>query len=102
MSGPTREIFRATAIERLSSPEQLDQLVDIVRPADWIATVVIGLVLAAIVAWSVVGRIPTRAAGEGILISDGGKVVDAISSNAGSLAAIEVMVGDHVTQGQLV
>ena len=34
MSDPTEKIFRAVALELLSSPEQLDQLVGITRPAD--------------------------------------------------------------------
>ena len=58
-------IFRARAIERLSTPEQLDQLVGITRPADWAALIVIVLGLAALGAWSVAGRIPTYVGGEG-------------------------------------
>ena len=89
-------------MERLSSPEQLDQLIDITRPADWIAALVVGLALVGAVTWGIVGRIPTRVAGEGILISDGGRVVDAVSAVAGRLAAVEVSVGDRVVQGQLI
>jgi HlyD family secretion protein len=48
----------------------------------------------------VVGRIPTRTPGEGIFISSGGRVVDAVSGAPGRLAAVEVAVGDRVTQGQ--
>jgi HlyD family secretion protein len=102
MSDTSEDIFRAAAIERLSSPEQLDQLIDVTRPADWTAALVIGFCLAAVLIWSVIGRIPTRVAGAGILISDAGRVVDAVSAVAGSLAAVEVAVGDHVSQGQIV
>jgi len=38
--------------------------------------------------------------GEGILISNGGKVVDAVAAAAGLLQSVAVTVGDHVTQGQ--
>ena len=102
MSRASDRIFRAAAIERLSSPEQLDQLVRITRPLDWAALLAIGLALVVAVTWSLVGRIATRAPGEGILIIGGGKVVDAVSAAAGRLAAVEVSVGDHVSQGQLV
>jgi HlyD family secretion protein len=95
-------IFRARAIERLSTPEQLDQLVGITRPADWAALIVIVLGLAALGAWSVAGRIPTYVGGEGILISDGGRVVDAVSAASGRLASIEVNIGDRVTRGQVI
>jgi HlyD family secretion protein len=100
MSSGSERIFRAVALDRASSPEQLDQLVDITRPRDWIAGLVIVSCLAAVIAWSIIGRIPTRVPGEGILISGGGRVVDAVSSAAGRLASIDVAVGDHVSNGQ--
>jgi HlyD family secretion protein len=102
MSAESGKIFRAVAMERLSSPEQLDQLIDVTRPRDWIAALVIGLALVGAVTWGVVGRIPTRVAGEGILISDAGRVVDAVSAVAGRLAAVEVSVGGRVVEGQLI
>jgi HlyD family secretion protein len=102
MSAPSEKIFRAAAVERLSSPEQLDQLIDVIRPADWIAALVIGSCLAAVLIWSVIGRIQTRISGEGILVSDAGRVVDAVPAVGGRLAAVEVEVGDHVSQGQVI
>jgi len=102
MPAQSEKIFRKAALDRLSSPDQLDQLIDVTRPADWIAALVIGLALVGAATWGVVGRIPTRVAGEGILISDGGRVVDAVSAVAGRLASVEVSVGDQVDQGQLI
>jgi len=102
MSAASEKVFRASSIERLSSPEQLDQLIDVTRPADWVAALVIGFSLAAVLIWSVIGRIPTRVPGEGILISDAGRLIDAVSGASGRLAAIEVAVGDHVSQGQII
>jgi HlyD family secretion protein len=94
--------FRRVALQRAASPEQLDHLVGITRPSDWILTLVVCLALAAALTWSVVGRIPTRASGEGILIGSGGRVVDAVSAATGRLSSIEVRVGDHVSQGQAI
>jgi len=102
MSAASEELFRASAVERLSSPEQLDQLIDVTRPADWASALVVGVCLLAVLIWSVVGRIPTRVAGEGILISNAGRLVDAVSTVGGRLAAVDVAVGDHVSQGQIV
>jgi HlyD family secretion protein len=94
--------FRAVALQRAASPEQLDHLVGITKPFDWILTFVVCVALAAALTWGVIGRIPTRAAGEGILISGGGRVVDAVSAAAGRLSSVNVAVGDHVLQGQAV
>jgi len=83
MSVAPENIFRAAAVERLSSPDQLDQLIGVTRPADWAAALVLGIALLVITSWSVIGRIPTRVEGEGILISNAGRVVDAMSAVAG-------------------
>jgi HlyD family secretion protein len=96
----SQRAFRTAALQRAASPEQLDHLVYITKPFDWILTFVICLALAAALTWGVVGRIPTRVPGEGILVSDGGRVVDAVSDAAGQLASIDVSAGDHVQQGQ--
>lgn len=100
MNDLSQRTFRAVALQRAASPEQLDHLVRITRPLDWIIIFVICLALTAAVTWGIVGRVPTRAAGEGILISGGGRVVEAASAAAGQLATISVSVGDHVAQGQ--
>jgi HlyD family secretion protein len=92
--------FRPAALDRAVSPEQFDHLVVITKPSDWIWAAVICLVLAAAIIWGVVGRIPTRVSGEGILISNGDRVVDAVSAAAGRLASVSVAVGDHVVKGQ--
>jgi HlyD family secretion protein len=96
----SQRAFRAIAVQRAQSPEQLDHLVSITRPFDWILTFVICLALAAALTWGVVGRIPTRVPAEGILVSDGGRVVDSVSDAAGQLSSISVSIGDHVLKGQ--
>jgi HlyD family secretion protein len=98
----TPNIFRAAAVERLSSPEQLDQLIDVTRPLDWVGAVAIGLALIGLLTWGFIGRVPTRAAGEGILISDSGRVVDGVSAVTGRLTSVEVSVGDRVASGQAI
>lgn len=43
-----KNIYRKTAIERLSSPEQLDKPVEILRPGRWL--VIVGMILLIIAA----------------------------------------------------
>ena len=100
MSDLSQRTFRTVALQRAASPEQLDHLVSITKPLDWILIFVICVALVAALTWGIVGRIPTRAAGEGILISGGGRVVEAAAAAAGRLSSISVSVGDHVSQGQ--
>jgi HlyD family secretion protein len=100
MTDLSQRTFRAVALQRAQSPEQLDHLVRITRPFDWMLILAICIALVAAVTWGVVGRVPTRAEGQGILISGGGRVVEAASTAAGRLATISVSVGDRVAQGQ--
>lgn len=98
---PKREIFRKVALERLSSPEQLDQLVQVTSPASWLALAGILLLLGAAGAWSVYGSIPTEATGEGVLLRQSG-VSDLVSTGAGQVEEVLVAVGDEVQPGQVV
>src|SRR4051812_7991755 len=100
MNDLSQRTFRAVALQRAASPEQLDHLVRITRPFDWMLVFAICIALIAAVTWGIVGRVPTRAEGQGILISGGGRVVEAASTAAGRLATISVTVGDRVAQGQ--
>ncbi len=102
MNTRSQPVFRDSAVDRLSSPDQLDQLVQITRPADWLAALVIALGLVALIAWGVVGRIHTSVAGDGILIGDHSKSVDAAATFGGRLSSIDVAVGDTVAPGQTV
>lgn len=102
MTDLSQRTFRAVALQRAASPEQLDHLVRITRPFDWMLVFAICIALVAAVTWGIVGRVPTRAEGQGILVSGGGRVVEAASAAAGRLATINVMVGDRVTQGQAI
>lgn len=61
-------IFRRESLERLSSPEQLDQLMQVVNSRSWLALGALGALVSLAVGWSIWGRIPIMAAGKGILV----------------------------------
>ena len=94
-------IFRKVALERLASPEQLDQLVKIISPAGWFSLLSLGLLLAATLFWGIWGKIPTTVAGGGILIKTGG-IVEIEAPIQGQLTSIYVSAGDLVRRGQVI
>jgi len=96
-----RSIFRNAALERLSSPEQLDRLITLASPFGWAALCALALLLAVIVGWGLVGTIPTRVGGAGILVSRGGQVFDAMAPAAGTLTNI-MATGTRVEKGDIV
>lgn len=101
-AGTGRErIFRKVALERLSSPEQLDQLVQVTRPGGWLALACFGVLIAATGAWSVLGSIPTTALGEGMLLRRGG-VSELVTLAAGQVEVVLVDTGDALHRGQVV
>jgi HlyD family secretion protein len=97
----SESIFRASALQRAASPEELDHLVAITKPSDWILVVVLTVALAGAIGWGIYGRIPSRVSGQGILVGSG-RVVDAVSAAEGRLASLGVAVGDHVERGQVI
>lgn len=101
MATPSERIFRQVALDRLSSPEQLDRLITLASPVGWAALAAIAAVLAAVVAWGVFGTVPTRVEGQGILVLRGGQVFDAAAPSAGTLASVAA-IGTAVNKGDTV
>ena len=94
-------IFRKVALERLSSPEQLDQLMQVTNPRGWLALGAMGALLLTGVGWAVLGSIPTDATGEGILLRQGG-VSNLVAAETGQMEEVLVAVGDVIAKGQVV
>lgn len=94
------KVFREEALERLSSPEQLDKLMRVVRPQTWFPLVSMGCLVVAAGVWSVVGRIPLTVTGTGVLIRPR-NVVQFQASSAGQLVSLNIKPGDRVKQGQV-
>jgi HlyD family secretion protein len=92
-------IFRKVSLERLSSPEQLDQMVQVTDPKGWLALAGLGALLLATVGWGIWGSIPTEASGTGILLRQGG-VSDLVSAASGQVQEVLVRVGDVIEKGQ--
>src|SRR5262249_9561748 len=88
-------------LQQLSSPEELDQLLNITTPKGWLALLAIGVLLVVALVWSFVGTIPTKVSGCGILILTE-DLMDVVSDSSGRLVSVEVQVGQAVEAGQVV
>ena len=94
-------VFRKASLDRLASPEQLDKLLQVTRPRGWIALVALGFLVGSAVLWGFEGSIPSRVAGQGILLKSGG-VLEIAAGAAGRITDVAVNVGDVVREGQVV
>jgi HlyD family secretion protein len=95
-------IFREKALQRLSSPEQLDRLFRVTDSIGWLALVVCIVLVMLALAWSVFGSIPVQVSGSGILLHAGGRIVIVSAPGEGRLVSYSVAVQDPVASGQLV
>ncbi|RLE26115.1 MAG: NHLP bacteriocin system secretion protein, partial [Acidobacteria bacterium] len=96
---PSR-LFRKAALEKLASPERLDEMMQITSPIGWLAMIAVGCGLVALVIWSVVGTISIKVTGKGMLIR-GGVVFDIASTTEGTLAEVLVKPGDHIVKDEV-
>lgn len=94
-----QDIFRKQALERLSSPEQLDRLMPVTRPRAWAALAGIGLLMLVLGVWLIFGSVKTAITGYGTLERlDGISYVNA--TVGGTLMKLSVNVDDEVKRGQ--
>jgi HlyD family secretion protein len=96
-----RGIFRAVALDRLSSPDELDRLLRVTDSKAWIAQLAIfGLLLVAVV-WGYTGKLPSTISGQGVIIRTGG-VLNVVAAGSGVVAKLRVNAGDKIAAGQVV
>ena len=93
-------IFRQESLERLSSPERLDQLMQVLAPKDWLALTVFGGLTILGLVWSIVGRIPITVEGRGIFLQPR-QIIDLQSPIAGQLESLNVSNGKCVKKNEI-
>jgi NHLM bacteriocin system secretion protein len=94
------KIFRQVALERLSSPERLDQAYHVTRPKEWLALLAVFFLFAAAVVWGFEGSLATKITAQGVIIRRGG-VVNIVASGSGLIVKVDVKTGDMVKSGQV-
>lgn len=66
-------IFRKDSLDRIASPEQVDDYIRIASPGVWFVLAAVLLLLAGLIAWGFAGRLETRLTVQGV--SAGGSAV---------------------------
>lgn len=95
------ELFRKSALEKLSSPEQLDRAIVIAPSSLWVALSGGALIVAGALLWGVFGRLPVNVDANGIYMR-GDHTGGVYSEVQGMITDVEVAVGDQVKRGQVI
>jgi HlyD family secretion protein len=93
------KLFRKVALDRLSSPEQLDMLMRVVTPKAWLALVSLLLLILGAIFWGWFGSLPDKIiANKCVLLNSIGLAVVTSESN-GRIVDFTVKVGYMVEKG---
>lgn len=95
------KIFRKSALDRLSSPEQLDMTITVMKPRAWLILAGLIVIILAVGIWGVVGKIESTVSAVGMITSSGGSE-EVIHSYAGMVTDIGVEPGRTVKRGDVV
>lgn len=95
------KLFRKVSLDRLSSPEELDQRLTVTSPKGWVALISVGILILAALVWGVFGSIADKATGSGIIISSGG-ITSVIHHSNGQISDVSIHDGDYVEKGQVI
>ncbi|NGX55842.1 MAG: hypothetical protein K1060chlam5_00072 [Candidatus Anoxychlamydiales bacterium] len=95
-----KSIFRKKALENISSLEELDKLLIIVKPKDWIALIVGIIIIISIISWAFLGKITTIADGKGIFL-DFSKIESIVSPSKG-IVDVKEFIGSKVKKDDIV
>jgi len=95
------ELFRKSALERVSSPERLNEYIKITHIGVWGVLLACLALLVAVGFWAIYGSISDTVSAVGIIFPQHG-VTSVIPTAAGRITDMRVKVGDYVEAGQII
>ena len=96
-----KKIFREESLERLSSPERLDRLIEIVGRQDWLPLSTLGALIVGAIIWSIIGKIPVNVSSKGVLVLPR-RIVNIQSPVEGQLKQLKVQPGDCIEKDEVI
>ena len=93
-------LFRKSSLERISSPERLNEYIKITNPGVWSVLLGCLALLIAVGFWGFYGSIPDSVKSSGVMFPQNG-VASVIPTAGGRISDMRVRVGDFVEAGQI-
>lgn len=90
-------VFRESSVDRLRSPEQLNEYIRVARPGVWLILSAIILLLVGVIVWSIFGTVVTTIQ-TGVLVSEDGTVCFVKAEDASMLnEGMTVTIAGNIT-----
>jgi multidrug resistance efflux pump len=94
-------VFRKSSLERISSPERLNEYIKITNPGIWSILLACLALMIAVGFWGFYGNIPDSVRAKGVIFPQSGAAA-VIPSAGGRISDMRVKVGDFVEAGQII
>jgi len=93
------EMYRKKALDKITSPEQLDMLMQVTTPKGWFALIGFALIIVLAILWSLFANIATTVAGSGMIVPVSG-MTGVTAPVSGTVASVLVQSNQLVKTGQ--
>jgi HlyD family secretion protein len=101
VAGNDATLFRKVALERLSTPDRLDQTLRLASSKAWLALLAMFVIIGAASVWARKGTIATTVSGQAVIVRTGGMITVNTQGTGGQVVALNVAIGDRVTARQV-
>ena len=93
-----KQVFRKSALDRISSPDQLDKVLKVTSPMSWLALLGVTLIIVFVVVWSIVGSLPSTITASGVIVRNNTSTNTILSTQRGTVQRV-AMIGAQVYEG---
>ena len=83
-----KQVFRKSALEKISSPDQLDKVLKVTSPMSWLALFGVTLILVFVVVWSFTGSLPSTITASGVIVRNNTSTNTILSSQRGTVQRV--------------
>ena len=95
-----RDIFRKSALQKMSAPEDLDELLQVNSARTWLLLLAISMLIAGMLVWGFFGTISQNVKGFGIIITHE-LPREVLANRAGQVDSVFCKTGDLVSRDQI-
>ena len=83
-----KQVFRKSALDKISSPDQLDKVLKVTSPMSWLALLGVTLILVFVVIWSFVGSLPSTVTASGVIVRSNTSTNTVLSTQRGTVQSV--------------